>query len=435
MTGYYLGLAVHNLRRSPWLTALIVLAVAIGIGSSMTVLTILHTMSGDPLPQKSARLFAPQIANWKADDLQPTGEPPSQLSYRDATALMGAHQGIRRTALYGTGFPVTPADHALAPFRASGRAVYADFFAMFDAPFAGGAPWSPADDEAHAAVVVLGAKIAAKLFPHADPVGRTIDLAQHQYRIVGVLKPWELVPRVYDVAIFGYQDTEDVFLPFTTAIDRQLPINGNISCNAPPEPGWQGQLNSECIWQGFWVELPDAAAVARYRLFLDAYAADQQRSGRFTWPANTRLRNAQQWLVFNKVVPNDVRLNSLLGLGFLLVCLVNAIGLLLARFNGRARDLGVRRALGASRQNIVAQCLTETALVGFVGGLVGLGFAALGLAAERAILPPALAKVTHLDATMMAIIVLAAVVATLGAGLYPVLRSSRISPSSQLRGA
>ena len=57
MLGYYLDLALRSFGRSKVLTALMVLAIALGIGASMTTLTVFHVLSGDPIPQRSAQLF------------------------------------------------------------------------------------------------------------------------------------------------------------------------------------------------------------------------------------------------------------------------------------------------------------------------------------------------------------------------------------------
>ena len=61
MFAYYFDLALRSFRRNKVLTALMVLAIALGIGASMTTLTIFHVLSGDPIPQKSDRLFTPQL--------------------------------------------------------------------------------------------------------------------------------------------------------------------------------------------------------------------------------------------------------------------------------------------------------------------------------------------------------------------------------------
>src|SRR3546814_14363576 len=82
-----------------------------------------------------------------------------------------------------------------------------------------------------------------------------------------------------------------------------------------------------------------------------------------------------EWLDYNKVVPSDVRLQVWLAFGFLLVCLLNTVGLLLAKFLRRSGEVGVRRALGASRREIFMQCLVEAGAVGMAGGIVGLALA------------------------------------------------------------
>ena len=79
---------------------------------------------------------------------------------------------------------------------------------------------------------------------------------------------------------------------------------------------------------------------------------------------NVRLRNVMEWLDQEKVVPSDVRLQSWLAIGFLVVCLVNTVGLMLAKFLRRAGELGVRRALGASKREIFKQLLIEAGVVG-----------------------------------------------------------------------
>jgi putative ABC transport system permease protein len=433
MLRYYTWLAIRSLRRDIALAALIVAAVGIGVGTSMTTYTLFRAMSADPVPGKSAQLFVPQIDNIKPEDLD-NGEPPAQLTYRDASALMGAHAAPRQTAMYQTGFIALPPDPNFAPIDTMGRAVYSDFFAMFGAPFQWGTAWGAADDEAHANVVVLGATLNEQLFRGQNSVGHTVTLDGNDYRVVGVLKPWDPRPRVYDVISSNeFADTEDVFLPFTTAIERHSAPHGSRNCNKNPAPGWQGVLDSECVWIQFWAELPAAKDVIAYRDFLNHYAAEQQRIGRFAWPPLTRLRDARQWLVYRKVVPDEVRLTVILALGFLLVCLVNAIGLLLAKFSGRAGELSVRRALGARRYDLFWQCLVETTAIGSLGGLLGLGLTALGLLAERAILPLEVQRLATLDPKMMLITLAAAILATIATGLYPTWRASRVQPAWQLK--
>ena len=94
MFNYYLGLALRSLRRNIVLTALMIAAVGVGIGASMTTLTVFRAMDNDPIPQKSRQLFAVQIDNWGPDsksivpgDVEHFQE---QISYTDAIGLMNA---------------------------------------------------------------------------------------------------------------------------------------------------------------------------------------------------------------------------------------------------------------------------------------------------------------------------------------------------------
>src|ERR1700749_1425382 len=93
-----------RLRRNICLTPLIVVAIAVGIGSSMTVFTVLHTLAGDPIPSKSSRLFAPSL-----DTKDPRRPRPADiqtyitaglLSYIDAMAISNAHQALHQAAMF-----------------------------------------------------------------------------------------------------------------------------------------------------------------------------------------------------------------------------------------------------------------------------------------------------------------------------------------------
>lgn len=438
MIWYYIELAIRGLKRNVALTLLVITAVGIGIGTCMTEFSVMYVLLGNPVPDKSSRLVVPQIDAWGPDSRSAPGggaiELPDQLTYRDAMALMQGHKALRQTAMYGIGPNVTPSQGR--PFHASGRAAYADFFTMFEAPFRFGGPWSPAEDAQHANVAVLSARLADRLFQHADAVGKTLTLDGRDYRIVGVLAPWQLIPRVYDMSQNAALDAEDVYVPFTTAIDRQLRHYGHDSCNSSPAPGWLGHLNSECVWVQFWAELPSAAAKSDYRRYLLGYVADQRAAGRFHWAPLAFVSTLPEWIAQKKVVPDEVKLGTLIALGFLVVCLINAVGLMLARFSGRAGELGVRRALGASRWHIFCQCLTESAIIGLLGGALGIGLTAIGQASERALDGGdgvVIRLLYSINQETVLMTVGAAVLATVCSGLYPTWRASRVQPALQLK--
>ena len=191
MFNYYFGLALRSLKRNTVLTGLMVVTIAVGIGASMTTLTVFRAMDADPIPHKSGQLFAPQLDNWGPGEhgMDSVDKLADQLSYIDAMALMRAHQAPHQMASYATLFALTPANPELKPFKAEGRATYTDFFSMFEVPFQYGGPWAAAEDDAHTPVVVINQELNKKLFGGANSVGRSISLDDHDYRIIGVMGP------------------------------------------------------------------------------------------------------------------------------------------------------------------------------------------------------------------------------------------------------
>jgi putative ABC transport system permease protein len=429
MFRYHIGLAFRAMRRSVLLTLLMIAAIGVGVGSAMSVFAVLRGLSGDPIPSKSQRLYGVWIDNWGPQNPHDTRD---QLSYLDAMALMRANRGARQSAMYAVALYVTPTAADLMPFEVAGRAVYADFFKMFEAPFRAGAPWSVQDEENKTNAVVLGAKLAARLFPNSHAVGQIIVLNQRDYRIVGVLAPWHFQPRIYDLTPGYFQETEDVFLPLPTAVDQNMYTNGSMFCPGPDPASWSAILHSECRWLQFWTELPTPAP-DNYRQFLAAYLDEQTRLGRFHWPAKLRLLNSREWVTAQNMVPSEIRLSTLVGFSFLLVCLVNACGLMLAKLAGRAGELSVRRAMGASKMNIFAQCITEAAVIGIGGGLLGLLLAILGISIERGILREDYAQLVRVDAGTVLITLGLAIVSAICVGLYPAWGAVRAPPAWQLK--
>jgi putative ABC transport system permease protein len=435
---YYLNLAVRSLKRNIVLTALMIAAIGVGIGASMTTLTVFRAMSGDPIPEKSRQLFAVQIGNWDPQRRGTiTGDPEGlqpQLTYMDATALMKAHVAPRQAAMYVSGFALTPSNPEVRPFQVQTRATYTDFFPMFQVPFRYGAPWSAADDENHADVVVISPELNDKIFGGANSVGKTVNLDGHDYRVVGVTQHWSPTPKFFDLNNNQFGESEELYVPFTRAIDGHMFSFGNYNCSGDiGEPGWEGRLRSECVWFQFWAELPSAEAVARYRTFLNNYALDLQRAGRFHWRPITRLRDVRDWLDYQQVVTTSARILLLVSFSFLFVCLLNAMGLMLAKIMGRSADIGVRRALGANRYAIFGQCLIEAGVIGLAGAFLGLALTLLGLWGLRALLSEEVGRLTHFSFADISIAVALSLAAALLAGLYPTWRAVHVQPAWQLK--
>ena len=433
MFGYYLDLALRSLRRNKALTALMVLAIALGIGASMTTLTVLHVLSGDPLPGKSGQLYYPQIDPQDIRGMYPSKEPPEQVTLIDGMNLLHAKRADHQALMTGGSVPVQPEQSSLDSFYVEARYTTADFFAMFDAPFLYGRGWHAVDDEAKAREVVIARSLNDKLFAGANSVGRTLRMAGTSFRVVGVLDSWQPNPHFYDLNTGSYAYGEQVFLPLQTMLELRLDRNGSSDCWGNGGGGVGNILPSnDCVWLQFWVQLDSPAKAAAYKEFLVHYSQDQKALGRFQRAPNVRLRSVMQWLDYQMVVPGDVRLQTGLAFGFLLVCLVNTVGLMLAKFMRRAAELGVRRALGASRRALFAQLLIESGVIGLVGGIGGLLLALFGLWLVRQ-RPSDYAALAHLDLSMLFTTFVLALCATLLAGLLPAWRACQIAPALQLK--
>lgn len=438
MFAYYLKLALRSLRRHPVLTVLMVLSIAVGIGAAMTTLTVMHLLSGDPLPGRSQHIFYPQVDALSTDRAR--RDPPDMLDYTSAMDLWRAQRADRQALVNDSRIKLQAPDTGHPSLMTTMLSTHADFFPMFAVPFAFGGAWTAEDDERHARVAVISADLNEKLFGGDNSVGRTLRIRDAEVRIVGVLAPWRPSPQFHtlaggnfsqgDTASF-YDTPEDVMVPFQTGLEINDGHFAQFTCNAlPATPG--SLQNTDCVWLQLWVELDSNAKVADYRRFVTDYAAQQKALGRMPFPENARLLSLMEWLDYNRVVPRDVRLQSWLALAFLLVCLFNTVGLLLAKFMRRGGEIGVRRALGASRRSIFAQCLTEAGLTGVIGGAFGLLLTLLGLWAVRR-QPVEYADLIHLDMPMF-VATFALALATSGiAGLFPALRASRIAPAMQLK--
>ncbi|CDG85560.1 ABC transporter permease [Janthinobacterium agaricidamnosum] len=437
MFQYYFVRGLLSLRRSPALTALMILTLAVGVAASISTLTILHMMSADPLPHKSDRMFVPVIDTGPLKGYAP-GEPigitQSQTSYRDIGNFLNSKIGVRRTAMYGVAGPVEPQRKDIGVFRVQGLAPTRDFFAMFETPFLYGQPWSEADDASGADIIVLTRRLAEKLYGAGNPVGQRMTLMGQQFQVGGVLDRWDPVPRVHHLigskGAFGAED--DFFIPLSSAIRHQASQDGGVSCASEHSPGFQGVLDSECTWLQFWFEMAGSGERGDLQNYLDNYAAEQRKLGRMQRNAPNQLFNVNEWMRLQNVVDNDNRLAAWLAFGFLLLCLVNTIGLLLAKFSTRAAEVGIRRALGASKPEIFRQFLVETTVIGLAGGLLGLllAYAALALISLQS---EDLGVVAHMDGQMLLLTFGVSVLAALLAGLLPTWRACQVTPAMQLK--
>ncbi|HFF5968084.1 MULTISPECIES: ABC transporter permease [Stenotrophomonas] len=437
MFGYYVKVALHNAARNKVITGLVILAISVGIGASMTTLTVMHILSGDPLPGKSGHIYYPQV------DVNPESkgrEPYDVMDYRTAFDLWSAKQADSQAMVVSNPVKVRSEFSGGVPLMISSISTTSEFFAMFDVPLQYGRAWGAEDDARRSRVAVISDRLNQQLFGGRNSVGQSLRVKDTNLQIIGVLGPWRPSPLFYKIrggrfsggetsGFYGVAD--DVFLPLSASLEINEGDFQPFTCWATPDR--PGVLESSpCVAVALWVKLSGPERVQGYDRFLRNYAAEQKRLGRIKHDDNTRLRSLMEWLDFNQVVPSDVKVQTVLAFAFLLICLANVVGLLLAKFMRHGGEIGLRRALGASRVAIFTQCLVEAGLIGALGGVLGLFLTLLGLWMIR-IQPVAYADLVHLDIAMFLVTVILSLLTSLLAGAIPAYRASFIQPVTQLK--
>lgn len=436
MIRYYLKLGLLSIRANPMLSALMVAAIAIGIGACMTIVTVNYIMSGNPIPQKSEQLFFVQVDNWEPGE--PYDEPdlpPNQLTYLDATGLYAAGKADRQVISYKTERVVQPENEEILPFRIESRATTTDFFPMFDVPFLYGSAWDKSADATQEHVTVIGKALNEKLFGGQDSTGKMVTFNGKNFRVVGVIDRWAPIPKFYDTHD-EFDESEAAFYPFSAAIASEHDSNGDTNCWKPiGDGGYQSFLNSECIWIQMWVELESESRQQEYLQFLNAYVDQQKQLGRFPREHNNRLSDVEKWLEVSEVVDEDVGVLLGLAILFLIVCLLNTIGLLLAKVLRRSTDISLRRALGANKMALFSQYIVEAGIIGVAGGVLGIGLTWLGLRGIESLFADFefIANLVEMDWVMVLAAAGLAIFSALSAALYPTWRACNIPPASQLR--
>jgi putative ABC transport system permease protein len=133
MLGYYLDLARRSFKKNIALTILMIVAIAFGVGASMTTLTVLRTLAADPIPGHSQNLYYVQLDPRRVDTQEPGEEPIRQSTRLDSETLLRAKKADRQAMMTGGSAAIEPEKTGLDPFFADGRWTSADFTALWTA--------------------------------------------------------------------------------------------------------------------------------------------------------------------------------------------------------------------------------------------------------------------------------------------------------------
>jgi putative ABC transport system permease protein len=437
MFAYYLDLAWRRCRQSLSMVALLALTMAIGIASCMTALTIFSALSGEPLPGISAHLQVVTMDAREAIDKDNNDydKPHSYLNLLDAKALVDAQRARQQVAL-AQSYTLVGRPDGKQSDQVQGLMAYGPVLGMFGVPLRHGRPWTAEEQAAQVPVVVIDSGLAQKLFGKEDVVGRSVSMGGHSFRVVGVSAPWKPRTQFFDLArnqgnVLG--QPEQFFVPAQAALAAGVgPLTAGECGKGSAIVSFQSAEVDKCRWLEVWAALDTPAAVGTYAQFVAGYADAQHAAGRFVYPPKSALYGVQAWMTANHVVPDDVGLNLALAGAFLLLCLVNVAGLLAARFLRRQADVTIRRALGASRRDVFAQHLVETAVLGLLGGVLALPLTWLGLWIVR-MQPVAYADAAHFSPSAFAALLLLSLAVGLVVGILPAWRVCRQPPAMQIK--
>ena len=341
-----LRLALRALLRAPLASSLAILCLALGIGTNATMFSVVSTTMIRPLPFRDADRLVTVWATQPAGGVRRGDSSFLDLvDYQQQSSALDTLAGLEERSL-----TFSDTDE---PERVLGAAVSWRLFSMLGIAPALGRDFSAADDRAGAAAVVILSDELWRRRYNADPriVGRQLTINALPYTVIGVLPP-----RVK----FPFQEVAWIPLaPLSQAAPRQARDVGVFAHLAPGRSIEQARE-----------ELAGIAA----RL------------------AATHAENAGWSVLVNPLseyyIPGDVKLVTFTAMGavtlVLLIACANVANLLLARATARAREMGIRAAIGAGRGRIVRQLLTESVLLGLVSAPLGVALTYVGVGALRA---------------------------------------------------
>lgn len=437
MFNYYLKLAWLSVRMTPGLSLLMVLAIAIGIATCLTTLTMYSVISSNPMSHKNDSIFALQLDSWGGATpfTRTENQMPYQITYKDAKAILEADVAEDVVVMMRSGFFMSVPESGVEDAVQRGRITTSDFFKVFDVPFIFGGAWSHEVDLNMQNVVVISEEVNNRYFKGENSVGRTIFLEERPFTISGVVADeWRLLPSLHDLNNGFYDLPPLVYMPFSVMAISEM-ANWGIIRNWQTDVDirtYADKLQSETVWLQAWIGVASAQQKAEFESFLTQYITREKQKGRFPHPLKFALNSPQEWLVINKTVGNDTRILLGLSFAFLLVCLVNSVVLLLAKFYKKAPEAGVRRALGATQYSIFIQHLAEACVIAVAGGVLGMVFSWLGLAGVRSLYSEYTYVASLSVVTITAALVLA-FISSLASGVLPALQISRTQPSHYLK--
>ena len=393
--------AVRTLRQKPGFAAVALATLALGIGATTVMFTVINGVLLKPLPYADPdRLVA---VNGHADTLSVAGFELQRLAYYDFLDFQRESRSLELAGwvyTFGTLSEPGEAEHVVE-FQAS-----SNFFSVLGVPLYRGRAFLPEEDRGGGApVVILGYGLWQRRFAGNDAVlGTAVVLDQKRYTVVGI------APDSFRVD----GDEPDVYTPIAQNTlgymqNRGAHPVGTIARLRPGMTLGQAQAELATIGSRLARQYPDTNKGRRFVAATLRPPVDDVRS--------------TLWLLLGAVTL------------VLLIACVNVASLLLARAVSRERELAMRVALGAGRGRLIRQCLTESAVLGLCGGVLGVLLAALGIRPFVMLWPGVLPRADEiqLDWRVLLFAIAVSLCSGLLFGLAPALRAPSRNLEQTLR--
>lgn len=417
---------LRMLRRNPGFTAIAVITLALGIGANTAVFSLVDVVLFRPLPiHKPGEVVRVLTGDYQGDTRGLFLSVPSYLQYRDHLS------SIASLAAYVDRFPVNLSAGRQGTERVDCGMVTGNYFQMLGVNAALGRMILPGDDRAGATpVVMLSYSYWRRHFPaDASVLGTTVIVDGQPFTVAGV------VPAGFGGVSF--ENLPEVWLPMSYAsqVDPLLKSQIPLQRESFSILGVVGRLKPGVSLEQARAEMETLSAALGAGQSSASEGSDWRRPWATLLPATDAAR--QNRTRFSMLVLAIVMI-------VLLIACADVAGLLLARFEGRQKEIAVRLALGATRSRIMAAHLLEGLLVSFIGAALGCLFANWATHLLLGSIPPDIPIPVErassvLDARVLVFAVIAAVLAGIISSLAPALKYSRsdlaLTVSSGLRTA